>query len=200
MFTGIVEEVGTVRHVAPTASGSRLEIQCARVMERLGVDDSISVSGTCLTVVDRDDHSFTADVVPETLSRTNLGTLARGSRVNLERAATPLTALGGHFVQGHVDATTPLLSRVPEGEGARLRFVLPKDLARYVVMKGFITLDGVSLTVARLGKTFFEIALIPHTARETTLGTLRDGDRVNVEVDVLAKYVERIVRARSRAT
>ncbi|HZP97283.1 MAG TPA: riboflavin synthase [Candidatus Limnocylindria bacterium] len=196
MFTGIVEEIGTVKHLAPTASGTRLEIACARVMERLEVDDSISVAGTCLTVVDRDDRSFAADVVPETLARTNLGALARGSRVNLERAATPTTALGGHFVQGHVDATTRLQRRTPEGEGARLRFALPKELARYVVMKGFITLDGVSLTVARLGKTFFEIALIPHTAQQTTLGTLRDGERVNVEVDVLAKYVERIVRAR----
>jgi riboflavin synthase len=196
MFTGIVEEIGTVRHVAATASGKRIEIACATVMERLAVDDSISVAGTCLTVVERDDRGFAADVVPETLDRTNLGALARGSRVNLERAATPNTALGGHFVQGHVDATTRLLSRQAEGEGARLRLALPKALARYIVLKGFITLDGVSLTVARLGKTFFEIALIPHTAERTTLGMLRPGDVVNVEVDVIAKYVERIVRSR----
>lgn len=196
MFTGIVEEMGTVRHVAPTASGVRLEVACSVVLERMSIDDSISVSGTCLTVVERDDRGFASDVVPETLARTNLGRLARGSRVNLERAATPLTALGGHFVQGHVDATTKLLDRTPEGDGARLRFALPKALSRYIVQKGFITLDGVSLTIATLGRTFFEIALIPHTAQKTTLGIIRSGDMVNVEVDVIAKYVERIVRTK----
>jgi riboflavin synthase len=196
VFTGIVEEIGAVRHVAPTPSGARIEVACTEVMARLEIDDSISVAGTCLTVVGRDDRAFTSDVVFETLSRTNLGSLARGSRVNLERAATPTTALGGHFVQGHVDATARLLDRSAEGDGARLRFALPKTLARYVVLKGFVTLDGVSLTVARLGKTFFEIALIPHTAQRTTLGTLREGELVNVEVDVLAKYVERILKTR----
>ena len=196
MFTGIVEEVGTVRHIVATPSGSRIEVAAARAVERLAVDDSISVAGVCLTVIERDDRSFAADVVPETLSLTTLGSLTRGSRVNLERAATPTTALGGHFVQGHIDATTRMLEWQAEGEGARLRFALPKTLARYVVMKGFITLDGVSLTVARLGKTFFDIALIPHTAERTTLGALRPGGLVNLEVDVLAKYVERIVRKR----
>ena len=194
MFTGIVAEIGTVRHIAPTPSGSRIEVAASRAVERLAVDDSISVAGVCLTVIERDDRSFTADVVPETLSLTTLGSLTRGSRVNLECAATPTTALGGHFVQGHVDATTKMLEWQAEGEGARLRFGLPKTLARYVVLKGFITLDGVSLTVARLGKTYFDIALIPHTAERTTLGTLRPGGLVNLEVDVLAKYVERIVR------
>ncbi|TMC34635.1 MAG: riboflavin synthase, partial [Chloroflexi bacterium] len=120
----------------------------------------------------------------------------RGSRVNLERAATPNTALGGHFVQGHVDAQTKLLSREADGDGGRLRFALPKGLERYIVMKGFVTVDGVSLTIARLGKTFFEIALIPHTAERTTLGALRPGDSVNVEVDIIAKYVERITKKR----
>jgi riboflavin synthase len=194
VFTGIVQEIGTVRHIEPTRSGSRIEVAASRVMQRLAIDDSISVAGVCLTVVGRDDRSFTSDVVPETLSRTTLGELSRGSRVNLEAAATPETALGGHFVQGHVDATAKLQERAAEGDGARLRFALPKALGRYVVQKGFITLDGVSLTVARLGKTFFEVALIPHTAERTTLGALRRGDAVNVEVDVIAKYVERIVR------
>lgn len=194
MFTGIVEEIGTVRHVAPTPSGSRIEVAATRAVERVGADDSIAVAGVCLTVIERDDRSFAADVVPETLARTTLGTLTRGSRVNLERAATPTTALGGHFVQGHIDGTTKLLEWQAEGQGARLRFALPKTLARYVVSKGFVTLDGVSLTVARLGRTFFEIALIPHTAERTTLGALRPGAAVNLEVDVLAKYVERIIR------
>ncbi|HUQ41089.1 MAG TPA: riboflavin synthase [Candidatus Limnocylindrales bacterium] len=207
MFTGIVEEIGTVRHIAPTRSGSRMEVAATRAIDGLSVDDSISVAGVCLTVIERDDRSFATDVVPETLARTTLGALTRGSRVNLERAATPTTALGGHFVQGHVDASTKLVEWQAAGEGSRLRFELPKDLARYVVMKGFVTLDGVSLTIAALGKTFFEIALIPHTAEKTTLGALRPGGLVNMEVDVLAKYVERILgrdassaRARSSGT
>src|SRR5881296_2851018 len=176
MFTGIVEEIGTLRHVAPTASGARLEIACRRVLERLAIDDSVNVAGACLTVVQRDDRGFVVDVVPETIARTTLGTVLRGSRVNLERADTPQTALGGHLVQGHVDGTTKLIARRAEGEGARLRFVLPKATARYVVMKGFITIDGVSLTVAALGKTYFEVALIPHTAERTTLGALGVGE------------------------
>ena len=194
MFTGMVEEVGTVRHIAPSASGVRLEVAASRAIERLAVDDSINVAGNCLTVVERDDRGFAADVVAETLSRTTLGTLTRGSRVNLERAATPERSLGGPFVQGHVDATTKLMDWQAEGEGSRLRFAMPKDHARYIVVKGFITLDGVSLTIARLAKTYFEIALIPHTAERTTLGQLRPGSAVNVEVDVLARYVESIIR------
>jgi riboflavin synthase len=194
MFTGIVEELGTVRHVEPTKSGSRLEIACARVLERLSVDDSVNVGGACLTVIERDDRGFASDVVPETLARTTLGGLMRGTRVNLERAATPETSLGGHYVQGHVDGTTKLVARRAEGDGARLRFALPKTTARYVVLKGFITVDGVSLTVAGLGKTYFEVALIPHTAERTTLGSLRVGEAVNVEVDIVAKYVERLLR------
>lgn len=199
MFTGIVEEVGVVRHVAETASGRRIEIAAATVLERLAVDDSIDVAGACLTVLSRDDRSFTVEAVPETLARTTLGRLARGSRVNLERAATPVTALGGHLVQGHVDVTTSLLERTAEGEGARLRFALPRGVERYFVEKGFVTLDGVSLTVASLGRKAFEVALIPHTAARTTLGALRGSDLVNVEVDVVGKYVERLLASRPKA-
>lgn len=195
MFTGIVEEIGTLRHVTETSSGRRIEIGAERVLERLAIDDSINVAGACLTVVARDDRSFTVDVVPETLSRTTLGRLARGSHVDLERALTPSTALGGHIVQGHVDATTALASRRAEGDGARLTFAMPKALARYVVEKGFIALDGVSLTVASLAKASFDVALIPHTAQRTTLGSLREGDLVNVEVDIIGKYVERLLSA-----
>ena len=198
MFTGIVEEIGTVRHVDETPSGRRFEIAAEKVLDRLGVDDSIDVAGACLTVTARDDRSITVIAVPETLARTTLGRLARGSHVDLERAATPTTALGGHIVQGHVDATTALVERHAEGDGARLRFALPKQLARYVVEKGFITLDGVSLTVAALARTTFDIALIPHTAQRTTLGQLREGDLVNVETDVIGKYVERLLEGRTR--
>ncbi len=196
MFTGIVEEVGVVRHVAETASGRRIEISAERVLERLAVDDSVAVAGVCLTVVARDDRSFSVDAVPETISRTTLGAVARGTRLDLERAATPTTALGGHFVQGHVDATVPLRERHAEGDGARLRFRLPRELARYVVTKGFIALDGVSLTVAALARTSFDVALIPHTASHTTLGSLRVGDSVNVEVDIIGKYIERLLETR----
>jgi len=195
VFTGIVQEIGTVRHTAPNASGLRLEVASSLVTQDLGIDASVNVAGACLTVIERDTHGFAVDLVAETLSRTTLGRALRGTRVNLESAATPTTALGGHFVQGHVDATTKLVARRDEGGGAaRLRFALPKGLARYIVMKGFITIDGVSLTIASLGKTFFEIALIPHTAERTTLGALATGDLVNVETDVLAKYVERLVK------
>src|SRR2546421_10081665 len=192
MFTGIVQEIGTVRHAGPNASGLRLEIASSAVAQDLGIDASVNVAGACLTVVERDTHGFTVDLVAETLARTTLGRAMRGTRVNLERAATPTTALGGHFVQGHVDATTKLAARKEEGGGAaRLRFALPAALARYVVPKGFVTIDGVSLTIAALGKSSFEIALIPHTADRTTLGALQPGDLVNLETDVLAKYVRR---------
>ena len=193
MFTGAVAEIGAVRHTAPKASGLRLEIASSHVAQALGIDASVNVAGVCLTVVERDTHGFAVDVVAETLSRTTLGRAIRGTRVNLEPAATPTTALGGHFVQGQVDATTKLVDRREQGGGAaRMRFAVPKGLARYIVMRGFITLDGVSLAIAALGKTYFEIALIPNTAERTTLGSLSPGDLVNVETDVLAKYVERL--------
>jgi riboflavin synthase len=194
MFTGIVEEMGTVRHVGPTKSGSRLEIACSRVVDRLSVDDSVNVAGTRLTVIDRDDRGFASEIAQEIIARTTLGTLLRGSRVNLERAATPETALGGHLVQGQIDGITKLVARRSEGEGARLRFALPKTTARYIVMKGFITVDGVSLTISGLGKTYFEVALIAHIAERTTLGALGVGETVNIEVDIVAKYVERLLR------
>jgi riboflavin synthase len=194
VFTGIVEEIGTVRHAAVSAAGMRMEIASARVVQDLAVDSSVSIAGACLTVVERDDHAFAVDLVRETLAKTTLGSAMRGTRVNLERAATPTTALGGHFVQGHIDETAKLLARRDEGGGAaRLRFALPKGLSPYLVPKGFITVDGVSLTVAALGKTYFEVALIPHTAERTTLGALRAGDLVNLETDILAKYVQRLL-------
>ncbi len=196
MFTGIVEEIGVVRGVVDTASGARLEVACRRILERLAVDDSVNVAGTCLTVTARDPAGFAVDVVPETLSRSSLAAAAAGGHVNLERAATPTTLLGGHIVQGHVDGIAELLERTRVGDGARLRFGLAPVLARYVVEKGFIALDGVSLTVASIEGTAFEIALIPHTAARTTLGALREGSVVNVEVDIIGKYVERLLGTR----
>ncbi|TMD59099.1 MAG: riboflavin synthase [Chloroflexi bacterium] len=183
MFTGIVKDVGTVERIAP-----RLRVATS-LAGRLEVDDSVNVSGVCLTVIARDGKGFECDVVEETRRRSTLGALRPGSRVNLEAAATPETSLGGHFVQGHVDGTSALVAH----SGERLRFALDRAWARYVVEKGFIALDGVSLTVAGLGADDFEIALIPHTASRTTLGAVRQGDAVNVEVDILAKYVERLL-------
>ena len=185
MFTGIVGEIGTVER-----AGDRLRIRAPGVVARAAVDDSVNVQGACLTVVRKDAAAFECDVVEETRRRTTLGRLREGARVNLETAATPETALGGHFVQGHVDGTTRLVARL----GERLRFALDPAWSRYVVEKGFIALDGVSLTVASLADPHFEIALIPHTASRTTLGALAAGDLVNVEVDILGKYVERLIR------
>lgn len=196
MFTGIVQHVGTLRRVERSPSGLRVRVDCPAMAQRLAPDDSISVAGVCLTVTGRDATAFDLDVVPETLSRTTLGAAAPGIRVNLEPAATPTTALGGHFVQGHVDGTTEVVACAALGDGARLTFRLPGELARYVVTKGSITIDGVSLTVAAIASGCFEVALIPHTMSHTTLGALEVGGRVNVEVDVIAKYVERILRER----
>jgi riboflavin synthase len=185
MFTGIVEEVGRVER-----AGTRLRVLCENVLERLAVGDSINVHGVCLTVTARDASGFETDLAEETRRRTVFGS-APPARVNLERAATPQSALGGHFVQGHIDGMARLLRR----EGERLRFAMEPSWSRYVVEKGFIAVDGVSLTVTSIDDDAFEIALVPHTAAVTTLGTLRASDVVNVEVDILAKYVERLLGA-----
>jgi riboflavin synthase len=198
MFTGIVQEIGTVRELASAASGARLEVASSLVLERLAVDDSVNVHGVCLTVTQRDARSFSADVVPETLARTTLGRLHLGSSVNLEPAVAAGSSLGGHIVQGHVDGTASVESVERLGEGARLRLRVPSGLGRYLVEKGFVALDGVSLTVAALQGDLFDVALIPHTAQRTTLGMLREGDLVNVEVDIIGKYVERLLEARTR--
>jgi riboflavin synthase len=184
MFTGIVEEVGDAAE-----RNGRLRVRCQRVLERLAVGESINVQGACLTVVARNADGFESDLADETKRRTTFGSAKTPSRVNLERAATPHSALGGHFVQGHVDGTTKLLRR----DGERLRFALDPSWSRYVAQKGFIALDGVSLTVASVDEQAFEIVLVPHTAAVTTLGALRPSDAVNVEVDILAKYVESLL-------
>jgi riboflavin synthase len=200
MFTGLIEEIGTVRHVASTAAGARIEVAASHAVERLAVDDSVNVAGVRVIVVERDDRGFAADLSAETLGHTTLGALTRGSRVNLERAATADRAFAGHFVQGNVDATTKLVEWQSEGEGSRLRFALPKALARYITSTGFVALDGVSLTIGALGKTYFDVAVAPRIAQRTTLSALRPGSSVNLEVDLLAKYVERILSARKRGS
>ncbi|MFC4017971.1 riboflavin synthase [Micromonospora sp. GCM10011542] len=197
MFTGIVEELGEVVRVTPTAGDSALvAVRGPLVTSDARHGDSISVNGVCLTVVDTADGVFTADVMGETLRRSALGTLRPGDPVNLERAAALGSRLGGHLVQGHVDGVGELISREPAEQWETVRFRLPAALARYVVEKGSITIDGVSLTVAEVGADEFAVGLIPTTLKLTTLGARRVGDPVNLEVDVLAKYVERLLGAR----
>ena len=187
MFTGIVEEMGTLR----ARHGGRFRFDAVVVREGLAVGDSVAHNGCCLTATELGDGWYGVDVVAETLARTNLGSLQPGDGVNLERAATPTTRLGGHIVQGHVDAVGRVLRAAPD-----LEVTLPGDLARYVVVKGPIAVDGCSLTVVDAGDERFSVAIVPHTASSTTLGQKAPGDTVNLEVDLMAKYVEKLLEGR----
>lgn len=196
MFTGIVEELGEVTAVADLGDSVRLSVRGPVVTADARPGDSIAVNGVCLTVVRTGDGAFTADVMRETLDRSSLGALREGSPVNLERPTRLDGRLGGHLVQGHVDGTGTLLERTPSEHWELVRVSLPSDLARYVVHKGSITVDGVSLTVAELDHDSFTVSLIPTTLELTTLGSKVPGDPVNLEVDVVAKYVERLLGER----
>ena len=195
MFTGIIESVGRVTDVEGDVDGKRLTFESALVTEGLRIGASISVDGVCLTAVAVAGDRFSVEAVVETLDRTTLGRLSAGEGVNLERAMPAGGRFDGHVVQGHVDGTGVIESIIPEGEGRRWRISASESLLRYVVEKGSITVDGVSLTVAALGPSWFEIALIPHTLEVTTFGSAAVGDAVNLEVDILAKYVERLLEA-----
>ncbi|MFG2991999.1 riboflavin synthase [Streptomyces sp. NPDC048257] len=195
MFTGIVEELGEVTAVEQLEEASRFRLRGPLVTEGAKHGDSIAVNGVCLTVVETADGEFTADVMQETLNRSSLGALTKGSRVNLERPMALGGRLGGHLVQGHVDGTGEILSRTPSEHWEIVKVALPENLSRYVVEKGSITVDGVSLTVVEAAADWFTISLIPTTLALTTLGTKKSGDPVNLEVDVLAKYVERLLAA-----
>jgi riboflavin synthase len=202
VFTGIVEEVGTVVVREDQADAARLQIRARKVLEDVALGDSIAVNGVCLTVTGVDHDVWSTDVMAETLRRSSLGKAEAGASVNLERAVTPHTRLGGHLMQGHVDGVGTLVSRDPSEHWEVVRIALPPALARYVVEKGSIAVDGVSLTVsavspADLPEPWFEVSLIPTTLRETTLGARTPGDPVNLEVDVIAKYVERLLGARA---
>jgi riboflavin synthase len=192
MFTGIVEELGEVVAVEPQADAARLSVRGKVVTGDARHGDSIAVNGVCLTVVDVRGDAFTADVMKETLDRSSLGALLPGSRVNLERAVRADQRLGGHIVQGHVDGTGQVLSRELAEHWEVVRISLPADLNRYVVEKGSITVDGVSLTVAAVDADSFAVSLIPTTLGLTTLGGKQPGEPVNLEVDVIAKYVEKL--------
>lgn len=193
MFTGIIEELGTIRRIASARDGARLEVSARTVLTDAKLGDSISVNGVCLTIVDKSSDSFAADVSAETLRRTSLKRATTGSHVNLERAMAATSRFGGHIVQGHVDGTGEFLEARASGDGWVVRVGFPAELARYIVEKGSITVDGISLTVAALGDTWFEIAVIPHTWKVTNLGSLERGAAVNLEVDIIAKYVERMM-------
>jgi riboflavin synthase len=197
VFTGIVRERGRVASIDGDGDcGIHLLVDAPETAAQAGVGDSVAVSGVCLTVTKRDGGALGFDAVPETLRRTSLGSLAAGDVVNLELPVRAGEPLGGHYVQGHVDGVGRVRSLEPEGDGARAWFDAPPDLLRYIVRKGSVAVEGVSLTVAALDETGFAVALVPHTLTETTLGTLGAGHPVNLEVDVLAKYVERLVARR----
>lgn len=193
MFTGIVEEIGTVTAVSDLGDSVRMTIGADTVLVDTKLGDSISVNGVCLTVAEQESDVFRADLMKITLDTSNLGHLRVGSKVNLERALGVSDRLGGHIMQGHVDGTARLLSRTPSEHWDILRFELPAEISRYLVTKGSIAVSGTSLTIAALGEDWFEVSLIPTTLAETTHGELAVGDTVNLEVDVLGKYVERML-------
>jgi riboflavin synthase len=200
VFTGIVEETGSVVEMAQHAAGARLRIRCKTVLEDAKEGSSIAVNGVCLTAVGLNADSFAADLAPETLRRTNLGDLQTGSLVNLERPLAPTGRLSGHIVQGHVDGTGQLLSYEPIGEGNWwLRIGVPQELDRYLVFKGSVAIDGISLTIATLENCVLGITIIPHTNEVTRLGQYKPGDRVNIECDILAKHVEKLMALRTTA-
>jgi len=194
MFTGIIEELGTVASLETRSAGARLRIRCARVLEDATEGCSIAVNGVCLTALDPRPDSFAADLAPETLSRSNLGDLRAGSRVNLERPLAPTGRLSGHIVQGHIDGTGELLSLDPLGDGNWwLRLNVPPELDRYLVFKGSIAIDGISLTIAALEGQVLSVTIIPHTYQNTSLAARRPGDRLNLECDIIAKHVEKLL-------
>jgi riboflavin synthase len=196
MFSGIVEEMGAISILNKSLAGTRLTIIAATIMGDLPIGASVSVNGTCLTVVARTDQDFSVDVSPETLQVTTLGSLASGSPVNLERAMKLNDRIGGHMVSGHVDGIGAIRSRHPDGNAVVLEIEAPKDMLRLCVAKGSITVDGISLTINGVTERSFLVSIIPHTAKVTTLGLKQVGDQVNLESDLIGKYVERLLQER----
>lgn len=193
MFTGIIEELGKIASWEKHAGGAKMKVSARLVTNDSNEGDSIAVNGVCLTAIEITSGSFAADVSAETLNRSTLGNLKIGSKVNLERAVTPSTRLGGHVVQGHVDATGSFLSAKRDGDFWTVKIAFPKEIAQYLVYKGSISVEGISLTIANLAEDSFDIAVIPKTWELTNLSALKNGDAVNLEADVIAKYVERIM-------
>ena len=197
MFTGIIEELGRISSLEDLEQGMRLVVSAEIVTSDTNEGDSIAVNGVCLTALDVRAGSFSADVSPETLSRTTLGNLIPGSPANLERAVTPLTRMGGHFVQGHVDARGTFLGTEDQGDFQTVKIGFSPDISKYLVHKGSVAVEGISLTIAALADDYFEIAVIPKTWSVTNLSCLTPGDAVNLEADVIAKYVERLLSTKA---
>lgn len=195
MFTGIIEELGTVKSIISGGNYLTLRISCEKVLEDTKIGDSIAVNGTCLTVTQMDDQSFEAEVTPETMRRTSFSILRPGSRVNLERALRLGDRLGGHMVSGHVDCTGKIISAVKEGNAVNITCSVPQHYMKYILEKGSVAVDGISLTVARRDNSGFTVALIPHTGEVTTLLTKHRGDPVNIECDCVGKYIEQLMNA-----
>lgn len=193
MFTGIIEELGKIQSLEKRGDGAKIRISAKIVTKETNEGDSIAVNGVCLTALEISENSFSADVSQETLNRSTLESLQVGSSVNLERAVTPSTRLGGHIVQGHVDARGKFIGATQSGDFWTVRVSYPKEIGQYLVYKGSISVEGISLTIANLTDDYFEIAIIPKTWQLTNLHTLKNGDAVNLEADVIAKYVERIL-------
>lgn len=196
MFTGLVEETGTLILLDRSKTGARLTVRAPLVSSDAAIGDSIAINGCCLTVVVRDGDALSFDLLAETLARTNLGELRIGAAVNLERALAATARLGGHFVQGHIDCTTEILALEPHGADHRIEIALPAEFAHLVAFKGSIAIDGISLTVAEVRESSFVVWIIPHTLAQTNLRTRRAGERVNLEFDLLAKYLDRMLAAR----
>lgn len=193
MFTGIVEELGKINGVQKGEKSSVLTINASKVLKNTQLGDSIAVNGVCLTVTSITENSFSADVMAETMRKSNLGSLAVGSSVNLERALTPLTRMGGHIVSGHIDGTGTITSYVKEDNATWVTVKADSDILKYIVQKGSIAIDGISLTVAYIDDTCFKVSIIPHTSQQTTLLSKDIGNTVNLECDVIAKYVEKLL-------
>ena len=201
MFTGIIESVGTIRRVEPRAGDLRLTVAVGKLdMSDVRLGDSIATNGVCLTVVEMGADYYVADVSQETVRRTTLATIRTGTRVNLEKALTPTTRLGGHLVSGHVDGVGEVVEVWPEARSIRFRIKAPDNLARYIAEKGSITTDGVSLTVNAIDGAVFDLNIVPHTVQETNIGDWAPGFKLNIEVDVLARYLERLLLADKAAT
>ena len=193
MFTGLVAELGTVQRLARQGSSYHLTVGAKKVLTNLKIGDSVAVNGACLTVVRMDEGGFTADVMPETVRLTNLGSLQPGSKVNLERTLRLCDGLDGHIVSGHVEGLGTISEQRPEGIAVVVTIATPPELLKYIIKKGSIAIDGISLTVTEVTDTSFSVSMIPHTAKETTLGFKKVGDSVNLETDILGKYVERML-------
>jgi len=196
MFTGLIQDVGKIQSIEPAQGGVRLTVSSRLNLAAVKIGDSVSVDGVCLTVVRMSGITFTVEVSPETLRRSTLSAAAQGRPVNLETALRMSDPLGGHLVSGHVDGTGEVLEAMPEGNSWRYRFRVPREIGRYLVEKGSVAVDGISLTVAECGDEEFSASVIPHTAQSTTLGQKKPGDRVNLENDIIAKYVEKFMRQR----